>query len=403
MNWLGFAVRNTLRNRRRSIATVSIAALGSTAILVASGFAQSTYDALAQVSARSTGHLIVARADQFKLDEETPLQHGIDNPKEVQRALLADPAVRRALPRISFSGLISNGEKSVVMVGNGVEPDGEMAVKAPLMKLVAGSLLKASATQSEVILGDALARSLKAVPGTGLTLLASTTDGALNAVDVRVTGVISTGTPELDRRVVLTDIATAQRLLVTERVSTIGVYLDGMADIPGARERIAKALPALATETWLDQAVMYKSVRSLYNIIFGAMGLIIGVIVVFVVSNAMSSAIIERTREIGNLRAMGTSRPQLTRSLSLEGMVLGGTGAVTGAAIALGIATLLHWVPVNMPPPPGRSVGYPLVIATNPALYAAVLVAMVAMSMAASAWVARRTVGKPIVDALAHT
>ena len=83
--------------------------------------------------------------------------------------------------------------------------------------------------------------------------------------------------------------------------------------------------------------------------------------------------------------------------------VLGGVGAVTGALLSLGISLMLYVVPVNMPPPPGRSVGYPLNISIDPALYAATLAAMVLLTMLASAWVARKTVHLPVVDALAHT
>ena len=56
-----------------------------------------------------------------------------------------------------------------------------------------------------------------------------------------------------------------------------------------------------------------------------------------------------------------------------------------------------------MPPPPGRSVGYPLNITIDPALYLATVAVMVALTMLASAWVARKTVHMPVVDALAHT
>jgi putative ABC transport system permease protein len=159
----------------------------------------------------------------------------------------------------------------------------------------------------------------------------------------------------------------------------------------------------LTLQTWEDQAFFYKSVRDLYNRIFGALGLIIGVIVVFVVTNAMSMAIIERTREIGTLRALGTLPGQLLTTLSLEGMVLGGVGALAGSLIALAVSVFLLIVPVSMPPPPGRSVGYPLNISIEPTLYLATLACMVALTMAASAWVARRTVHLPVVDALAHT
>ena len=400
--WLKFAWLNTLRNRRRSAVTVTIAALGTAAILLAGGFALSTYQALAQASARTTGHLIVAKPEQFSRDEETPLQHGLDGVDALKARLLANDAVRQVLPRVEFSGLISNGDKSVVMVAAGIDPDAEFAVKGPFLKMQAGKVL-ATGQGLAVMLGEGLAKSLKATPGSSLTLLASTTEGALNAMDVTVAGVFSTGVPDLDKRLVYTDLGTAQKLLVTQKVSSLGVFLDRMDATAAARARVQALVAPLAVQTWEDQAVFYRSVRDLYNRIFGALGAIIGVIVVFVVTNAMAMAIIERTREIGTLRALGTLPGQLIRSLALEGLLLGGVGAALGAVLALAVALALLVFPVQMPPPPGRSDGYPLLVATDPALYAFTLLAMLLLATLASALVARSTVRKPIVDALAHT
>ncbi|MBI5720491.1 MAG: ABC transporter permease [Burkholderiales bacterium] len=400
-SWLKFAVQNTLRNRRRSAVTVAIAALGTAAILLAGGFALYTYEGLAQSSARSTGHLVVAKAEQFSQDEDVPLQHGLDHVAALKAALLADDAVRQVLPKIEFSGLIGNGDKSTVMMAAGIDPDAEFAVKGPFLRVLAGRVLAGGETL-QVMLGEGLARSLKAQPGSGLTLMASTSEGALNALDVTVAGVFATGIAEVDKRLVYTDLATAQRLLATTRVSSLGVFLDRMESTGPGQARLRAALPGLEVQTWLEQAGFYRSVKELYNRIFGALGLIIGVIVVFVVANAMAMAIIERTREIGTLRAMGTLPGQLVRSFALEGLVLGGFGAALGALASLGVAAALLLFPVQMPPPPGRNVGYPLQVAVDPALYAGTLLSMLLLATLASALVARRTVEQPIVSALAH-
>jgi putative ABC transport system permease protein len=403
MKWLKFAVQNTLRNRRRSLVTVVIAALGTAAILLAGGFALYTYESLAQGAARSSGHLIVGLPEQFSKDEDTPLQYGLDQHAELKATLLADLDVRQVLPRVAFSGLISNGDKSTIMLATGVEPDSEFAVKGPFVNMRAGAVLESGSKNAEVMLGEGLASSLKAKPGSNLTLLATTTDGALNALDVTVKGVFSSGVPEIDKRSVYTDIATAQKLLNTPRVSTLSVFLRRMELTDPAQARVAAANPKLQVQTWRDQAFYYQAVRSLYDRIFGALGLIIGVIVVFVVANAMAMTIVERTREIGTLRALGTLPRQLMGSLALEGMVLGGVGALLGAVGAVSVALLLYVVPVQMPPPPGSTVGYALNITIDPLMILTTVLAMVALAMLASAWIARRTVHMPVVQALAHT
>jgi putative ABC transport system permease protein len=209
--------------------------------------------------------------------------------------------------------------------------------------------------------------------------------------------------PEIDKRSVYTDIATAQKLLNTPRVSTLSVFLRGMEQTESAQRRVAAAHAGLQVQTWQEQAFFYQAVRNLYDRIFGALGLIIAVIVVFVVANAMAMTIVERTREIGTLRALGTLPRQLMGSLALEGMVLGGVGALAGAVLAVAVQLLLYVVPVQMPPPPGMSVGYPLYVNIAPSMVLATLLAMVMLAMLASAWIARKTVHMPVVQALAHT
>jgi putative ABC transport system permease protein len=432
LEWIRFAWLNTLRNRRRSAVTVSIAALGTAAILLAGGFALATYQALAQSSARSTGHLILATPAQFAGDEDVPLQHGLADAAALTQLLLADPEVRQVLPKVAFSGLVGNGDKSVVMMAEGIAPDAEFAIKGPFLKVLSGRVLTGT-DRAQVMLGTGLARSLKAAPGASLTLLASTTEGALNALDVIVAGVVSTGIAEMDARLLYTDVATAQKLIATDRVSSLGVFLSSMDATEPVRTRLQARLqaqgstpgrprltqpargaddaqrrpggavePALELRTWLDQASFYRGVRDLYNRIFGALGAILGVIVIFVVGNAMAMAVIERTREVGALRALGTSPAQLVRGFALEGLMLGGVGGLLGTLGAAAVSIGLLVFPLQMPPPPGRSTGYALVMDIDPSLYALTLVAMVALATAASAGVARRTVHQPIVDALGH-
>ncbi|WP_222611467.1 FtsX-like permease family protein [Undibacterium sp. CY21W] len=402
ITWLRFAFHNALRNRRRSLVTVSVAALGTAALLLAGGFAYSTYEGLAQAAARTSGHLIVGTAAHFDKEEDTPLQYGLSNVSQLEKQLLSDAAVRYVLPRVEFSGLISNGDKSTIMLGVGIDANAEFAVKGPFLKVVAGKILEDQKT-AEIVLGEALARSLKAAPGSNLTLMVSTTEGALNAIDVNVSGIVTTGIPDIDKRLVYTDIHTAQSLLHTDKVSSLGVFLSEMNATPMAQQRLQQQLPELTIQTWEDQAFFYKSVRDLYNRIFGALGLIISLIVVFVVANAMAMAIIERTRETGSLRAMGTLPAELIRSFSYEGMFLGGSGALLGAAIALTVALLLTVFPVQMPPPPGRSTGYPLMISLDLSMYLLTISGMILLSMLSSALIARRTLHQSVVDALAHT
>ncbi|MES2260100.1 MAG: FtsX-like permease family protein [Pseudomonadota bacterium] len=403
--WLSMALKNALRNRRRSLVTLAITATGTAAALLGGGFALYTYESLAQASARDTGHLVVAAPGFFDGVENMPLEHGLQQSQALTQTLLARPEVKRVLPRLQFSGLISNGDKSEIFLGTGVDATQEFVVKGPFMKREAGELLdnQTPGKGPGLVLGKGLAKILGAQPGSSLTLMSTTTSGSLNAMDVVVTGVVSTGIADIDKRLAMVDLSTAQALLLTDKVSSLSLYL---SDID-ASDGTAAALSithggALEVRTWLQQAVFYQSVKSLYDRIFGFIGAIVLVIVLFSVTNTLAMAVMERTREIGTLRAMGATPGEVMRVFTLEGLALGSGGAAAGMLLAGVIALLLLLSGLQMPPPPGRTDGYPLAVSVSVSMYlgAALLVAL--MSGVASWFVSRNAARQSVVEALAH-
>ncbi len=396
------AWRNILRNRRRSLVTILIATVGCTSVLVASGFALYTYDMLKDNSAREYGHITIGGKGYFTHEEETPLQYGIDDWQQLSAGLKANPQVRHVLPRVSLSGLISNGDKSVIFLGTGADSETEAKIRGQFLALVEGSFSAPDDGLPAVLLGTDLAKSLNAKPGSGLTLLATTTSGGINAVDVMVSGIVATGWREVDKRLVYLPVATAQHLLISDRVSTLSVFLDNLDATPATYETLSAADQAHDYMPWWEQAFYYHSVRGLYDRVFGLLGLIIAILVFFSVSNTLAMAVVERTREIGTLRALGALPGEIVAQFLREGALIGAIGAVLGTLLAGVVVLTLPYAGFEMPPPPGRSVGYPLLVSASLPLYLITNAAIIALCAAAAWFVSRKAARKPIVEALSH-
>jgi putative ABC transport system permease protein len=403
--WLSMAVKNAGRSRRRSLVTLAITGMGTAAVLLGGGFALYTYQSLAQAAARNTGHLVVATRGHFKDMDAVPLETGIKDPEVIKARLLALPQVTRVLPRLQFSGLISNGDKSEIFLGTGVDSQQEFIVKGPFMKLESGTTLDTArpGAGAGVVIGKGLAQVLSAKPGSSLTLMTNTVNGSLNAVDVIVVGIVSTGITDVDKRLAMVELDTAQSLLLTKKVSNLSVYLDEMDATDATKAELVKELGVtFEIRTWLQQAFFYQSVKGLYDRIFGFLGVIVLVIVLFAVTNTLAMSVIERTREIGTLRAMGTTPREVMRLFTLEGLVLGSGGAIAGMLLAGAVAFALLKFGVQMPPPPGQTNGYPLVVVVSASMYATAALLVASLSALASLLVSRGAAHHNVVEALAH-
>lgn len=252
----------------------------------------------------------------------------------------------------------------------------------------------------------------KAAPAAGIELLASTPRGTPNVAALNVLQAESQGFKEYDEVHVVLHLDQAQRLVygrAPPRATSIIVQLRETAMAPVAAERLAAVLKdaggsqPLVVRDFRFLNPFYVQSIDMFNTIFGFMFVLIAGIVMFTVSNTMNTAVVERTVEIGTLRAIGLRRAGVQRMFVTEGLLLGCAGTAIGVVLALLIAGFvnlldLHWLP------PGSSSVVPLAISVwdEPALILGASAGIIVIA-ALSAWQpARRASRLNVVDALRH-
>jgi len=400
------AWRNLVRQRRRTLLMGTVVAFGFAAFALAGGFIAQSFEGLKEGTIRSIGHLQIVDRRAVKQTEEATLEFGLKDAGRARAIAAADPAVEAVLPRIEFVGLATNGTKSVPYLGLGVDPGPEAAATLARELVAAGKYLSGGDGE-DVVLGTGLASALGAKTGDRITLMATTPDGSLNAVDAVVSGLVDVRIKELNDRYLAAGIGLVSRLVETsETVSKLVVFLRRGADEKKAAARLERSLSAagfpIAVRHWEDLAAFYGQVKLLYIGIFGFVGAVLVVIVILSAAIVMTMSVTERTREIGTLRAIGT-RPSRVQAMFLaEGAVLALAGCVAGALVALVIRAILNASGIILPPPPGATHGLPINVKFYPLAYAAGIAAMVGTMLVASWFPARRASRIPIVEALTH-
>jgi putative ABC transport system permease protein len=406
MSAFALALRNLVRQKRRSALMGAVVAFGFAAFALAGGFVAQSFDSLKHGSIQRVGHLQIVDHRAVGRSEETTLEFGLPDGQRARAMAASDPAVEAVLPRIDFVGLASNGAKSIPYLGVGVDPGPEAEATGARQLVASGTYLSGDGGEG-VVLGTGLASALNVKPGDRITLMGATPDGSLNAVDAVVAGLADVQIKELNDRYLAAGIGLVSRLLQTQGVvSKLVVFLKPGADEDAAAARLKQELNAAGFSVellhWRTLATFYGQVRLLYIGIFGFVGAVLVVIVILSAAIVMTMAVTERTREIGTLRALGT-RPSGIRNLFLaEGFLLAVTGCVAGAVFALIVRAILNASGIVLPPPPGATTGFPIFVKLYPLAYVAGFAAMLITMTVASFFPARRASRVAIVEALAH-
>jgi lipoprotein-releasing system permease protein len=259
------------------------------------------------------------------------------------------PGVESASPVVYNTVLITGiGESSGALV-KGIDFERERPGSAWLQKLESGRIPDGSGPRDGLLLGRELALKIGAQPGDVVDIVtASSTLSPLGLMPKRkrfqVTGIFNTGLYEFDSSTALASIAVAQRLFGLEgRASYIQVKLADIFAAPVLGERIKAVLPPVVyITTWME---LNKSLFSALKLEKNIMFLTITLIVIVAALNIIATLILmvmEKTRDIGILMAIGATPRTVNRIFFYQGALIGVIGTALGVLLGLGWCALAN-------------------------------------------------------------
>lgn len=461
---LNLALRNLLRNRRRSLATLIAMSIGCAAILLFGGFSNNINYEMHTSIVQKGGHLQIQHRDFYLYGSGNPTAYGIDDYKNILDAIAQDEVLRKivvvATPTLQFGGIAGNYSASVsrTVIGNGFIAedinrmrrwnDFGLRSEAPL------SVLEGTAADSAVV-GRGVARVLQlcealkipdcskpdkeqkaegsALPDdivqlslqeshvapnaaksspSRIEVLVVNARGAPNVTSLDVIRAEDQGVKELDEISIIMHLSKIQQLVygkLPPKVTSIILQLHRSDQIQAALVQLSPILAKfsarqpLAVLDFRNLNPFYVQAVQMFDTIFGFVFVLIGAIVLFTVSNTMNTSVVERTVEIGTLRAIGLRRSGIRALFVTEGALLGLCGALLGVVLAFAVSEIVNrlnilWVP------PSAAGPVPLIILVSgeTRMVIGTTIGLVGIAILSAWWPAYRAAKMDVVEALRH-
>jgi putative ABC transport system permease protein len=341
------AGRNIGRRPRRSFLTalaIGLAALTMVALLaLLMGMKD---DMASNIRRYFTGDVLVQAKDYQRQGTKKSGQV-VENAVALQSAIAALPGVAGASPRIQGGASVFAGDESVIFGFFGMAFATDPARLADFLE--PGGRLPVPGAR-EALLSHQLAARLGLKAGDSLTAITQTRRGSSNGMSFKVTGIVGPAATVLDGSWLFTDIATARRFTRFDDGATgILVSLAPGASTDAVAAEIGKLLPAggaLQASPWDQNDATYQLMdiaEAAYNFI----GLFFFALASTVMINTMLMVVLERSREIGTLAALGMDRSRIIRLFLAESGILCGIGAAIGCLLGSALSLLLGAVGID--------------------------------------------------------
>ncbi len=255
--------------------------------------------------------------------------------EEAQRVILGDPDVRAASPRLSAAGLLISDPREAPVVVIGIDP----AREAEVCPSPAVDAARRTLGPGKIILGAGIAERLDRRPGDEVTLLLPTPDGLFEGDVLEVSSVrASGGLPVIGEFVAFMRIDELGELLgVRGEAGCIVVSLAPRADVSDVRLRLEGALGAhglpLRVRTWRETAGPLLDIGRVGTLGVTVANVLLLLMIGLGITNTVLMLVLERTRDVGTMMALGTNRALIVGAILAEISIVCALAAAAGVVV----------------------------------------------------------------------
>ena len=303
-----------------------------------------------------TGHIQVQQADYL---EDQKLRQTVPAVSQLAATLRDSLDLDSVAPRASAFALASSSERSYGVQVLGVDPEHETKVSTVPGLVQDGRYLRDN-DAAEVVIGEVLARNLKARIGEELTILGSGRDGSFAAGVADIVGIFRSGITEMDRSAIAIPLGYFQdTFAMNDAGHSVVVLSPSLFQVPALKETITASLDAGALDSQQDtelavldwdtlQPGLRQSIQGDMASAFFTYAVLI-ILVSFSMLNTQLMSVLERTKEFGVIMALGVSPGRLGKLVLLETLLMGVLGAVIGCALGLILVLYFGAVGISFP------------------------------------------------------
>lgn len=285
------------------------------------------------LSPDEVNHIVPPAAGTLQLlleDQRAQRLRSINNWQQITGTLDHLPVLTAVSPVVSGPAFVQRGDaiQSVALVGINLERYQQII---PLKQYMVSGELRVSA--DNVLIGRQLAKDLGVQVGSKLRL---DTGQQKNAV-VNISGIFELGVRELDARYVYLDLKQAQSLLnLPGGVTVIDLTIQDIFQAEQIASQVGR-LTGLKAESWIETNAQLMNAITAQSLSTNMIIVFVGISVAFGIASVMSVSVVQRTREIGILRATGATQAQILRVFLFQGAIFGLLGSMLGSVVSYGL------------------------------------------------------------------
>ena len=329
-------LKNLTRQKRRNVITITVIAFAFFGYLfmdsIMGGMEEMSFS---NIKNYDTGNIQVVHPEYWEDREKLPLENLIYINQDTVDSIKNMDGILGTSPELRFQANLNNGIDETTVLGLGISPEQYNEVFATQNYIIEGSMFAPG--ESKAVIGLKLAELMDLKVNDYITLLIRTKEDTFNTIDVEISGLLNAPNPMINNGIVFVSLDIAQQALNVGD----GVSLLALKTASGNEDKITKALMNnfknkdldLKAYSWRESA---ESVIALSTAKKGGAATILSVVLLIgmigIINNVILSAL-ERTGEIGMMKALGMREWEIVFVFMVEATGIGILGGLVGCLI----------------------------------------------------------------------